>query len=173
MGIDAHRKLPDGRTLSDVMEFEHVIMVNANGTITEDLPNERAYWAPEVTWQNGTHDVQGDGWELMNGYSGQQSYSGPVMHPSEFIGGRMADDILSTPGLYVAVVVSDDEECQAYCPEDCDGEHEPAGWAVARKDIPHADYPHEPGRLYDCAACEAECHCKPGETECVYSGEHS
>lgn len=34
----------------------------------------------------------------------------------------------------------------------------------------HADYPHEPGRLYDCPRCEHECHCShlPGETECVF-----
>lgn len=36
----------------------------------------------------------------------------------------------------------------------------------------HVDYPHEPGRLYDCEACEAECHCEPGTTECVFEGEH-
>lgn len=53
----------------------------------------------------------------------------------------------------------------------------------------HVDYPHEPGYLYDCLACEAECHC--GEThdetcthpmndgklyhttQCVYSGDHA
>lgn len=32
----------------------------------------------------------------------------------------------------------------------------------------HADYPHEPGRLYDCPACEAECHCVMEEEPCVY-----
>lgn len=32
----------------------------------------------------------------------------------------------------------------------------------------HADYPHNPGRLYDCMACEAECFCLPGETPCVH-----
>ncbi|GAA1122426.1 hypothetical protein HDA36_000020 [Nocardiopsis composta] len=31
----------------------------------------------------------------------------------------------------------------------------------------HADYPHHPGALYDCAACESECHCEPGFT-CVH-----
>lgn len=36
----------------------------------------------------------------------------------------------------------------------------------------HSDYPHEPGRLYDCEACEAQCHCTPGSTECVYPGAH-
>ena len=39
--------------------------------------------------------------------------------------------------------------------------------------IEHVDYPHEPGRLHDCPACEAQCHCGPGvaagtETECVW-----
>lgn len=37
----------------------------------------------------------------------------------------------------------------------------------------HADYPHEPGRLYDCPACEAKCHCTPGYTQCVFTGEHN
>lgn len=26
----------------------------------------------------------------------------------------------------------------------------------------HADYPHTPGTLYDCAACERACHCADG-----------
>jgi len=26
----------------------------------------------------------------------------------------------------------------------------------------HVDYPHMPGMLYDCEACEAECFCTPG-----------
>lgn len=36
----------------------------------------------------------------------------------------------------------------------------------------HADYPHEPGRLHDCAACEARCHCTgdSSHTPCVYCG---
>jgi len=37
----------------------------------------------------------------------------------------------------------------------------------------HVDYPHQPGRLYDCPACEAACHCTPGDAECVYSGQHN
>lgn len=39
--------------------------------------------------------------------------------------------------------------------------------------IEHVDYPHEPGRLYDCPACEARCHCTPGDAECVFEGEHN
>lgn len=37
----------------------------------------------------------------------------------------------------------------------------------------HVDYPHEPGRLYDCPACEAQCHCTAGHTECIFEGEHN
>lgn len=36
----------------------------------------------------------------------------------------------------------------------------------------HADYPHEPGTLYDCPRCEAECFCsdpgKRGGATCVF-----
>ena len=39
--------------------------------------------------------------------------------------------------------------------------------------VPHADYPHLPGRLHDCPACEARCHCTPGDAECVYDGQHN
>lgn len=39
--------------------------------------------------------------------------------------------------------------------------------------IPHTDYPHHPGHLYDCAACELACHCASGESECVFEGRHS
>lgn len=40
--------------------------------------------------------------------------------------------------------------------------------------IPHANYPHEPGRLHSCPACEARCFCDtdPGTTECIFSGDH-
>jgi hypothetical protein len=40
-------------------------------------------------------------------------------------------------------------------------------------ELTHADYPHEPGRLYDCPACEDHCHCEPGYTQCVFNGEHN
>jgi hypothetical protein len=38
--------------------------------------------------------------------------------------------------------------------------------------LTHVNYPHEPGRLYDCPACEARCHCtgERSDTECIYSG---
>lgn len=43
----------------------------------------------------------------------------------------------------------------------------------------HLNYPHEPGYLPDCPACEGSCHCNPEavaagrETECVFEGRHN
>lgn len=116
--------------LNAVMEFDHVVRVDSDGTVTDA---EADIYAPDV------HDNL-DGsvlvmsphgskpWALMNGYSGQDRYAGPVMHASEYIGGKMADDILATPGLYVSVMV--------YCnvedvEDDEDDDVNVSGWAVA------------------------------------------
>lgn len=96
--------------LNSIMEFDHVIEVHADGTVT-DAPNIRELWAPELT--DDVLDMAAPGWSLMTGYSGQEGYSGPVMHNSEFIGGQLARDILNTPGYYVAIVSN-------YLPEACD-----------------------------------------------------
>jgi hypothetical protein len=42
---------------------------------------------------------------------------------------------------------------------------------------PHANYPHTAGYLFDCAACEARCHCvagreAAGHMPCVFEAEH-
>lgn len=116
-------------SLSELMECDHVIRVHSDGTITE--PSD--IHGPEVYWLDGTHHVDqktGDGWTLMSGYG---THSGPVMHASEFIGGSMETDIIGMPGLYVFTVV-EDTECDVSCEEDCNGDHEPAGWVVAYKE---------------------------------------
>lgn len=122
--------------LNSVMEFDHVIRVNADGTISDveeyyyfelstDL-GEDGIWHPSESLP--------EGWSLMNGYSGQQGYAGPHMHQSEYIGGRMARDILETPGLYVALYVT--ANC-GYTEEGCTEEDgcycEETEWAVAFK----------------------------------------
>jgi hypothetical protein len=104
-------------TLSDRMEFDHVIRVHPDGTVTD----ETGEYAPNL--YDGRLDTARD-WHLMNGYSGQDRYSGPIMHPSEFIGGGMERDILATPGLYVALV-------SYYTPETEDDDDNVDGWAVA------------------------------------------
>jgi hypothetical protein len=135
------------KSLNSRMEFDHVIEVHADGSVTDtDL------YAP------GLYDgeVQSDDWTLMDGYSGQHSYSGPVMHPSEYIGGRLERDILAQPGFYVALVSYISTEAPEHdCPwrrtnpaplgapfcDVCDdaqeAENDADGWAVAFKESGH------------------------------------
>lgn len=185
--------------LNSIMEFDHVIRVHADGTVTD-----AAEYAPELYDGRLSGDSR---WSLMTGYTGQYGYRGPIMHPSEFICGSMADDILSTPGLYVAIVscVSGPADGCALCEPDtpCDN-HSVDGWAVAyihsdtvsvtyregdrevtvpvpisankgcrfgyERHSAHVDYPHNPGYLHGCRACEERCHCTDGDAECVWSG---
>lgn len=109
-------------TLNEKMQFDHVVEVLSNGSVVD----RNDIFAPELFGvEEGKEKV--DGWELLDGYSGQYNYSGPIMHNSEFIGGRMERDILETPGVYVALV--------CYWPDDEDSDENETyaeGWAVAR-----------------------------------------
>jgi len=119
------------KTLNDIMEFDHVVQVHADGTITE--PDN--VHAPEVIVDVdedgsilGEHEaemicsVRAQGWELLTGFTGQYGYNGPCLHSSEYIGGGLERHIRETPGLYVAVVVITSS------PE---GPSEADSWAVA------------------------------------------
>jgi hypothetical protein len=125
-----------GETLNDMMEFGHVIRVLPGGEATD----AEGVYAPEVSVQL---DAEGsilpgpageplvEGWELMTGYTGQYGYRGPIMHASEYVGGRMEEDILERPGLYVVVEVTGlypTEEDEARDSDD------PIGWVVARQE---------------------------------------
>jgi hypothetical protein len=108
--MHGRRVSPD--ELNALMEFDHVIEVHDSGMVSE--PTD--VWAPEL------YDEEvSDGWVLMNGYSGQYGYAGPIMHPSEYIGGDLARDILAEPGVYVALIAKNLDDS------------EPDGWAVARR----------------------------------------
>lgn len=122
----------DADNLNDVMTFGHVIEVMADGTVRDsdeygpealyvslDEDGQMTEDAPDMTWDWCE-------WELLQGFTGQYGYNGPIMHPSEFIGGGLARYILENPGLYVAVIID------GLMP-DADGEPEPVGWAVAYK----------------------------------------
>lgn len=81
---------PDPDGLDDVMEFDHIIKVNPDGSVTEPI---ETVCAPECIWEgfgDGQHIEPGTGWTLL--------------HASEYIGGSMAEYILANPGYYVAVV---------------------------------------------------------------------
>jgi hypothetical protein len=111
--------------LNDFMSFDHVVKVNCDGTFEHGPAN---VYAPDLymfTDDNGSilagHEIdyirQADeaGWSLLTGYTGQYSYHGVCMHPSEFIGGGIERDILANPGLYVAIMINtDDGECDSW-----------------------------------------------------------
>lgn len=120
--------------LQDLMEFDHVIRVHTDRSITEPT----GVYAPELHMRctdagdilpehdrQYTADAAAQGWTVLTGFTGQSGYSGLLMHPSEYIGGGLATHIRETPGWYVAVVVD------TYPPGD--GESEPAGWAIAHR----------------------------------------
>lgn len=124
-----------GAELNAVMEFDHVIEV-LPGTLAEDgsaMVRPRAdIYAPSVSGEDGIED---EAWQPLKGYSSQGS--GIInqaenwhMHDCESIGGRLAEDILTNPGIYVAVWITWDPDT---CDEDADeyGE-EPTieGWCV-------------------------------------------
>ena len=127
------------RSLNDIMEFDHVIKVAEDGTISDatDVVENfelRIELTDSGDWQDAFFLPAG--WELLTGFTGQYSYNGPVMHSSEFIGGGLERHIRETPGYYVALVVESDcggteDGCSAEDGCNC----EPAGWAIAYKPL--------------------------------------
>lgn len=114
--FDRPFRVLDERTIDfpdDVHEADCYIDVDADGSIT---PTGEADLIESLRHQ---------GWEPVDGYSGQQGYSGPIMHASEYLGGGMARDVLQTPGTYVVQAV----ECLG--PEEL--QEEPAGWILLRR----------------------------------------
>lgn len=127
------------RTLNDIMQFDHVIRVK-NSVITEDnfpIP----VFAPElmigtdadgqILSEHERHMIQDAkryGWDVQTGWSGQYSYSGPIMHTSEYIGGALADHIRETDGYWVVVAA----ECW---PVNGGDETEPAGWLLLHREL--------------------------------------
>lgn len=109
--------------LGKLMEFDHVIQVHDDGSVTDGPDGVHA-----PTLQDERLDDPA--WSFFSaGYTAQHAYRGPIMHNSELIGGKLAEDILSIPGIYVAVVANwspEDGDCADEC--DCDVE----GWAVVR-----------------------------------------
>jgi hypothetical protein len=108
-------------SLNDLMTIGHVVEVRPSGLVL-DGPDD--VWAPEVHNDDETEAPQG--WEYLGHYSSQDHYRGPHMHDSECIGERLEDDIRETPGVYVAVEVTD------LSVEDEDEDNH-AGWVVLRK----------------------------------------
>lgn len=115
--------------LNRAMEFGRIVTVTVDGSVTEYAGDD---YMPEVVYLQLDSDGQSPddnysdvpaGWSAMSGYTGQYGYNGPTMHPSEYVGGRLARAILDNPGDYVTVAVDGfmiDEN----------SESEPIGWAI-------------------------------------------
>lgn len=102
-------------TLNDNVEFDcPFIVVAQRGGETLIVDAEDSLYAPSVNDyvdQSGSSvgnlEIEDSAWEAVTGYSGQDGYSGPEMHSSEFLGGRMARDVLEDIGAtYVVVAVT-------------------------------------------------------------------
>lgn len=128
---DAYADAPraTAEDLQRLMDFDHPVTVRANGTVTDAA----GVYAPEVYHVEGAQhpndvEILSDEWVTFSvGYTGQQSYNGAVMHASEYIGGRLADDILAEPGIYVVTSV------EVYPEDQEDGSDMPAGWTILRR----------------------------------------
>ena len=109
-------------TLNDIMEFDHVIEIKEHKTVID----RNDLYAPNLYEEY----LDDDKWELLNGFSGQYNYSGPIMHNSEFIGGGLEKYILDNPGVYVALVAywepSDDDKLNGILDNNSEG------WSIAR-----------------------------------------
>jgi len=124
-------------TLSRLMEPDHVIRVDADGMVHNDVS---AVCAPEFyavvdddgqytddTERDMAEQIRRQGWEPEGGWSYQQGTTAQdyTMNDSEFIGGGLAEHIIQTPGLWVV--------CEVRTDEDEDDNY--AGWAVMHQEV--------------------------------------
>jgi hypothetical protein len=107
-------------------DFDHVFTLNPDGTVFDAPAN---LYAPEVYVDHSNRDrdvATWDGWECaVYGMSGQDSYRGGIMHPSEFIGAGIARRLISDEVQTFAVVAVEDEY-------DDDDRSEAIGWTIVR-----------------------------------------
>jgi hypothetical protein len=124
-------------SLDSLMQMDHVIRVDGDGLVHDDVGG---VYAPEVACgtdkdgqilavhERGMIDyLKRQGWDPERGWSGQQgtTMDDVIMHTSEFIGGSLAEHILDTPGYWVACTVP---------VEDKDGT-DVAGWVLVYREI--------------------------------------
>lgn len=102
----------------NALDFDHPFTI-VDGEVS-DAPGD--IYAPDVYHDDVDDvDIQGDGWSALTGMTGQYSYHGAVMHPSEFIGGGIARALVEdfdAGTVFVVVVVGDLDD------------DEPVGWAI-------------------------------------------
>lgn len=118
-------------TLDTLAEFGRVFRINPDGTLDFVQSDDRRQWAPQRVEDDlidGLPEARST-WKFVRGFSGQDRYSGPVMHASEYLGGGMARHVLETPGLYVVTEAFVSQEKSGFSDEEYD-EDDPAGWVL-------------------------------------------
>jgi hypothetical protein len=107
-------KRPDlSSTLDAFMQVGHVIRVWDDGTADDvvggvyapklDITLDAEGSMVDITCADLIASAKVSGWSVENGWSGQSGYSGPMMRTSEFVGGDLAEHVMSTPGYWVVV----------------------------------------------------------------------
>lgn len=123
-------------TLDRLMEVDHVIRVDADGLVWD---NVSGVWAPEARMvtdegqftREGIEEycelIKSQGWEPEVGYPVDALWGGdPVMHSSQFIGGNLAEHIVSTPGLWTVIEVRTDDDGDS---------SDSAGWVLLYREV--------------------------------------
>lgn len=121
--------------LNTSVEFNSPFIVNEDGTVmmSDNSAPDEVIGGYETDEGAYVHELYVDGnWvPWSHGYTGQDRYSGPILHNSEQLSGRMAEDLLSEPGEYCICEVSWENN---YEPEDInyDDPLEVEGWVVLK-----------------------------------------
>lgn len=128
----------DADKLNDMLHIDDVVRVSEGGTV-EKIAD---VYAPDINVGTDEHGqitaydewlmietAKSEGWTLLTGWTGQYSYNGPIMHASEYVGGRLAEHILENPGIYAVTTV-----------ETLDNGEEAAGWVIAFREFDTVHY---------------------------------
>lgn len=132
----------DAENLNSKVEFDspfRVVGTLDDGRTVIENRLENVY-APEVHLYVdregsgvGDEEIGSEDWTAVNGYSGQHGYRGPTMHDSEFLGGRMAEDVLEdVGGIYTLVTVECMPNWEASEEELDEVRNNSAGWMLLK-----------------------------------------
>ena len=115
--------------LNTSVEFNIPFIVNEDGTVEMS-----GNFGPDEVIGGLLEDGEiyvGEKWSVWShGYTGQDRYSGPALHNSEQLSGRMAEDLLNEPGEYCLCEVG--WEYDEHDLEYDDGELYYEGWVVLK-----------------------------------------
>lgn len=101
------------------IEYNTPFVLSENGgwlPVIIDTPLPEAVRDEDDSWGvrlDDLYPVKGKEWNLIHGMSAQYSYNGASMHPSEFIGRGMAEEMLrlseGDPQVFLILEINEDE----------------------------------------------------------------